>query len=150
MMTCAQTTILFPHRVTLTEHKWVTLGERRGIGAADSEVQSTFQRYSAGREITGVATLIEFIDKKVIDVAFRWLGIDRRQHRDYLWNDTGNADRLADWYGHELVYCAERTNYYAWTGLRWQLDKFVEAEKRAEKATLEAKHITDSEKEKPS
>ena len=30
MMTCAQTTILFPHRVTLTEHKWVTFGERRG------------------------------------------------------------------------------------------------------------------------
>lgn len=23
-------TILFPHRVTLTEHKWVILGERRG------------------------------------------------------------------------------------------------------------------------
>jgi Bifunctional DNA primase/polymerase, N-terminal len=49
-----------------------------------------------GGEITGVPTLNEFIDKKVIDVAFRWLGIDRKQHRDYLWNDTGNADRLAD------------------------------------------------------
>jgi len=61
------------------------------LGAADSEVQSTFQKYSAGSEITGVPTLIKFVDKKVIDVAFRWLGIDPRQNRNYLWNDTGNS-----------------------------------------------------------
>ena len=122
------------------------------FGAADAEVQSTFRRYSAGSEITGVPTLNEFIDKKIIDVAFRWLGIDRKQHRAYLWNDTGNADRLADWYGHELVYCTDRRGYYVWTGQRWQFDAFVKVEKRAEKATLEAfveaKHITESERRK--
>ena len=84
--------------------------------------------------------------------ALRWLGIERAQHRDYHWNDTGNADRLADLFGHELVYCTERKNYYVWTGQRWQFDEFVEAEKRAEKTMLEAfaeaKHITDAEKRK--
>jgi putative DNA primase/helicase len=77
---------------------------------------------------------------------------DQAQHRDYHWNDTGNADRLSDLYGHELIYCTERNSYYVWTGQQWRFDEFVEAEKRAEKTMLEAfteaKHITDGEKRK--
>ncbi|MEJ7605647.1 MAG: hypothetical protein WKF37_05140 [Bryobacteraceae bacterium] len=92
------------------------------------------------------------MDKRVVDVAFRWLGFERAQQRDYHWNDTGNADRLGDLYGHELIYCTERNSYYAWTGQQWRFDEFVEAEKRAEKTMLEAlgeaKHITDGEKRK--
>jgi P4 family phage/plasmid primase-like protien len=122
------------------------------LGAANTEVQSTFEKHSTGGEITGVPTLIELFDKKVVDAALRWLGIDRAQHRGYHWNDTGSADRLADLYGHELIHCAERKSYYVWTGQRWQLDEFVEVEKRAEKTILEAfaeaKHITDEEKRK--
>lgn len=122
------------------------------LGVADTEVQSTFEKHSTGGEITGVPTLIELLDKKVVDAALRWLGIDRAQHRGYHWNDTGNADRLADLHGHELIYCAERKSYYVWTGQRWQLDEFVEVEKRAEKTILEAfteaKQMTDGEKRK--
>lgn len=122
------------------------------LGASDSEVQSTFGKHSAGGEITGVPTLIGLVDRKVVDVAFRWLGFETGQHRDYHWNDTGNADRLADSYGHELIYCTERNSYYVWTGQQWRFDEFVEAEKRAEKTMLdafaEAKHITDGEKRK--
>jgi len=121
------------------------------LGAADAEVQSTFEKHSAGGEVTGVPTLIELLDKKVVDTALRWLGIGQA-HRSYLWNDTGNADRLADLYGHELIYCTERNSYYVWTGRQWRFDEFVEAEKRAEKTMLEAfaeaKHITDGEKRK--
>jgi hypothetical protein len=103
------------------------------LDAADLEVQSTFEKHSAGSEITGIPALAEFIDKKVIDTALRWLGIERTQHRGYHWNDTGNADRLADSSGHELVYCTERKSCYVWTGRQWQFDEFVEVEKRAEK-----------------
>ncbi len=122
------------------------------LGAADAEVQSTFEKLSAGGEITGVPTLTELLDKKVVDTALRWLGIGQAQRRDYLWNDTGNADRLAELYGHELIYCAERNSYYVWTGRQWRFDEFLEAEKRAEKTILEAfgeaKHIADAEKRK--
>jgi hypothetical protein len=82
------------------------------LGAADTEVQSTFEKHSGGGEITGVPTLTGLFDKKVVDTTLRWLGIDRTQHRDYHWNDTGNADRLADLYEHELIYCTERKSYY--------------------------------------
>jgi len=122
------------------------------LDAADTEVQSTFEKHSVGGEITGIPTLVGAIDKKVVDTALRWVGIERTQHRDYHWNDTGNADRLADLYGPELVYCTERKSYYVWNGQQWQFDEFVEVEKRAEKTILEAfgeaKHITDAEKRK--
>jgi putative DNA primase/helicase len=122
------------------------------MSAADAEVQSTFEKHSTGGETTGVPTLIELLDKKVVDTALRWLGIDLAQHRNYHWNDTGNADRLADLFGHELIYCTERKSYYVWTKQRWEFDEFVEVEKRAEKTILEAfaeaKHITDAEKRK--
>jgi P4 family phage/plasmid primase-like protien len=122
------------------------------LHAADSEVESTFEKHSKGHEITGVPTLAELVDKKVVDTALRWLGIERGSHRAYHWNDTGNADRLADLYGRELVYCTERKSYYVWTGQQWLFDEFVEVEKRAEKTILEAygeaKHITDAEKRK--
>jgi putative DNA primase/helicase len=120
------------------------------LNAADSEVESTFEKHAAGRETTGIPTLAELIDKKVIDTVLRWLGVEATHHHSYHWNDTGNADRLSDLYGHELVYCTERKSYYVWTGQRWLFDEFVEAEKRAEKTILEAyaeaKHITDADK----
>jgi len=120
------------------------------FGTADSEVQSTFDKLVAGSQATGIPKLIEVIEKKVVDTALRWLGIDRAQKHSHLWNDTGNADRLADMFGHELIYCTERKSYYVWTGQQWQVDEFVEVEKRAEdtmrEAFADAKHITDSEK----
>jgi P4 family phage/plasmid primase-like protien len=120
------------------------------LGAADSEVQSTFAKHATDGKITAVPTLIGLLDKKVIDLAIRWLGLNRAQNRHYHWNDTGNADRLADLYGHELIYCTERKSYYIWTGQRWKFDEFVEVEKRAEQTMLgaydEAKHITDGDK----
>jgi P4 family phage/plasmid primase-like protien len=122
------------------------------LAAADAEVQSTFEKHSAGGEVTGAPTLSELLDKKVVDTALRWLGIGQAEHCGYLWNDTSNADRLADLYGHELIYCTERNSYYVWTGRQWRFDEFVEAEKRAEKTMLEAfaeaKQITDGEKRK--
>jgi P4 family phage/plasmid primase-like protien len=122
------------------------------LDAADSEVQSTFEKHAGSGEITGIPTLAEVIDKKVVDTVLRWLSIEREQRRDYHSSDTGNADRLGDLYGHELVYCTERKNYYVWTGRQWQFDEFLEVEKRAEKTILEAfgeaKFIADADKRK--
>jgi hypothetical protein len=103
------------------------------LGAADAEVQSTFEKHAADGAVTGVPTLTELLDKRVVDTALRWLGIGQAQHRGHLWNDTGNADRLADLYGHELIYCTERNSYYVWTGQQWRFDEFVEAEKAGRK-----------------
>src|SRR5262249_32968886 len=101
--------------------------------AADTEVRSTFEKHVAGGgEITGVPTLVELVDKKVVDTALRWLGIDRDRQRQYHGNYTGNAARLADLHGRELVYCPDRQNYAVWTGREWRLDEFVQVEPRAE------------------
>ena len=64
MMTCAQTTILFPHRVTLTEHKWVTLGERRGIliDARNGE-QTQSRRHAYIASLLGIPKFVVAVNK---------------------------------------------------------------------------------------
>jgi putative DNA primase/helicase len=68
----------------------------------------------------------------------------------YGWNDSGNADRLADAHGSDLIYCRERKSYYVWSGARWEFDEFIESEKRAEQtiraAFAEAGTIQDEKK----
>jgi hypothetical protein len=50
------------------------------LRAADIEVTSTFAKHSANGQITGALKLIGLLDKKVVDAAFRWLGIDQTQN----------------------------------------------------------------------
>ncbi len=75
------------HRV-LYQLLWPTNAQ---MSVADTEVQSTYQKYSVDVETTGVPTLIGLLDKKVVDTTIRWLGIDRALHRNYLRNRTGKA-----------------------------------------------------------
>jgi putative DNA primase/helicase len=54
------------------------------LAAADAEVLSTFARHQAGSEVTGIPTLLGFLDKKIVDAGLRWLAIDRDQRLDVL------------------------------------------------------------------
>jgi phage/plasmid-associated DNA primase len=44
------------------------------------------------------------------------------EERRYLQTDVGNADRLVDAYGADLLYCPEHLTYMVWTGQRWVPD----------------------------
>ncbi|MCC6591157.1 MAG: bifunctional DNA primase/polymerase [Bryobacterales bacterium] len=50
----------------------------------------------------------------------------------FLWNDSGNADRLIARYGEDLIYCGERKSFMVWTGYHWAVDEFVRVERMAE------------------
>ena len=69
---------------------------------------------------------------------------DRRQHRAEItgdkstWHDTGNADRLVEAHGHELMYCEPRDCFAVWTGKVWRLDKLLSVSKMAEQVILDA------------
>jgi putative DNA primase/helicase len=65
----------------------------------------------------------------------------------YLWNDTGNADRLADAQGKDLIYCPERKAYYVHTGRHWEYDDFRYVEKLAEQ-TMRAAYAEAGQMEK--
>ena len=51
------------------------------VGSADSEVQSTLEKYRGGAEVTGVPTLFSLMDKRVVNASLEWLGIERAQRR---------------------------------------------------------------------
>lgn len=60
------------------------------------------------------------------------------QQRDFLCNETGNADRLSQRYGDDLAHCEQREGYMVWTGKVWRFDKFVLSERMAEETMREA------------
>lgn len=72
-----------------------------------------------------------------------------RKRKRYFYNDTGNAERLADAHGEDLMYCEERDSFYIWDGRRWKRDKFILVQRLAEgvikAAAGEAAHMDKSE-----
>lgn len=51
-------------------------GARANLGAAEREVESTYQRYDDGHEITGIPHLKEMFDERVLPKALEWLEIE--------------------------------------------------------------------------
>jgi putative DNA primase/helicase len=49
----------------------------------------------------------------------------------YLMNDAGNADRLVNAFGRDLIYCPEH-GFMVWTGNHWAPDDFILVERLAE------------------
>lgn len=58
--------------------------------------------------------------------------------KSYLCNDSGNADRLVDAHGPDLMWCEERKSFAVWTGINWNLDKSIHALKLARGVLLAA------------
>ena len=42
--------------------------------------------------------------------------------KEYSFDDTGNANRLADLYGERLKFCYEKRNWFFWNGKNWEED----------------------------
>jgi len=45
--------------------------------------------------------------------------------------DIGNAERLVEWHGDDLLYCHEQRTWYVWDGQRWAPDATAEVRRRA-------------------
>ena len=73
---------------------------------------------------------------EVSDRADASAGIDRTTR--YMWNDTGNANRLVDAHGDNLLYCEKRDSFLAWDGRRWILDRSIHVSRLAESVMLAA------------
>jgi putative DNA primase/helicase len=52
-------------------------------------------------------------------------------------NDAGNADRLVDAFGRDLIYCPEQ-GFMVWTGNQWAPDEFILVERLAEQTMRRA------------
>ena len=54
--------------------------------------------------------------------------------QSYLRADTGNAQRLVDQYGDDLIYCEATGIWYVWDGRRWAHESRSAVVRRATKA----------------
>jgi putative DNA primase/helicase len=51
-----------------------------------------------------------------------WVPVQTEETEVRRATDTGNAERLAAWHGHELRYSYDRQAWYVWTGTHWEQD----------------------------
>lgn len=137
---------------------WNTSANREACAA---EVQATFDKYATGHEITGIPKLLTLIDRRVVEVALEWLGINCNSApasasvpdsalRAFPFTDSGNAERIARKFAGSIRYCAPQRSWYIWTGKRWEPDQTGEMLQRtkiiARELYEEAGRIEDADK----
>ncbi len=49
--------------------------------------------------------------------------VDQTKRDTYPFTDYGNAKRMVDWFGKELLYCDTLSQWYFWDGKRYQIDR---------------------------
>ena len=135
------------HQFVIVTYISVPSHDRTKLDRVDAAVNNTFATFERDQPLTGWPTLAQHVGKEVAAKATEWLGI--KLQSNYLWNDTGNADRLSDLNGDNLAHCEERNGYMVWTGQQWKFDSFVVSERMAEvtmrRAYADAAAIADAE-----
>jgi putative DNA primase/helicase len=103
---------------------------------SDGEVHSTYEKI-ANRAVTGIPTLTEHIDKKVVDAALQWLGMPlihnhtiRSEYAPIL-TEIGNAERFASRYGGDVRFCHQLNTWFVWDGKRLAPDEIAQVERYA-------------------
>lgn len=129
-------------------YRAVPTHDRAAVGRVKTEVSSTYKAMAEGVPFTGIPKLKEAIDKRVVDAVLKWLGISLPEQApaasdsaivtDRMCNDTGNADRLVEAHGADLMYCEQRECFAVWTGSHWKLDRSMIVSRMAEKVMLKA------------
>jgi len=92
-------------------------------------VASTVERREDGNGVAGWPKLATVIDPRVVKQARKWLGL--RLTSKPLLTDSGNADRLVDYHGHELRHVALWGKWLVYRDGRWQEDRDQEIVRRA-------------------
>jgi predicted P-loop ATPase len=82
----------------LATYQAISDHDRGALGRVAKSVEDTYQKYAEGSAATGVPTLGELIDKKVVSAALRWLDISPGSRT------TGNAQMS----GHAAVVLNDR------------------------------------------
>lgn len=132
-------------------YRAVATHDRTQLTRSDGEVHSTYAKIAADRAVTGIPTLAQHLDRKVIDAALRWLDIQtlpfsagqaagtqagpnpqRPEKAPNLLSgfdpeDVGNAQRLIAMYGPSLRYCHAFKKWLVWDSRRWEVDESDQA-----------------------
>jgi P4 family phage/plasmid primase-like protien len=118
--------------------------DRSALSRVAKSVEDTYQKHAKALAATGVPTLAEAIDKKVVSTALGWLGLDLVKRTGgnvhkvgyavlapeagagaipdllhFPFTDSGNAERLVAVHGTDLRFCADMKKWGTWDGRRW-------------------------------
>jgi putative DNA primase/helicase len=125
------------------------------LGQSEREVRASYEKFSAGEAVTGVMELRKFIPESVVFQALNLLGledqnVDREQQLPHT--DLGNAQRLVERHGADLLWCDDWRNWLVWDGRCWLRDNKQAVRALAHDTVramyLQASKITDADQRK--
>lgn len=131
-------------------YRAVPTHDRAAVGRVRTEVASTYRALSEGSPFTGIPKLKEALDKRIVDAVLKWLGISAADLApapraseaviitDRMCNDTGNADRLVEAHGADIMFCEQRDCFAVWAESHWKLDRSLIVSRMAEGVMLKA------------
>ena len=144
-------------RFCVAVYRCVSTHDPHAVARTEAEIRDTFRNASAGKSTTGIPTLQDRLDRKVVDRALDWLGIEPVPPRtqslptnrtstpqaprsgsidlvcgSFAAGDLGNAERLIAVHGSDLRYNHDFAKWLVWDGCRWSIDGAEEARKRAQ------------------
>ena len=122
----------------VTTYQAVRDHDPKAIQRVERSVENTFERREAGGDTTGIPTLKQHYDDKVLLAALGWLSITSKPDllREQL-NDHGNAERIKIFCGADLRYCHAMRRWLVWDGQRWAVDATQQSRKLAKGAMLQ-------------
>jgi putative DNA primase/helicase len=91
-------------------------------------IESTYDRAERGEHYTGMPTLEEFIDPKIVVIVKKQLGLKKGTGGDigpdgYPLSDIGNAERFVVKWGGQVVYCDDQGQWWLYGGRWWEQDR---------------------------
>jgi P4 family phage/plasmid primase-like protien len=113
------------------------------LGDRLKAVGSTFEGFGDGKEVTGIPTLADLLEKRVVAAFVSWLSLrDHSILRELETSvpkaqpapdgciplahpptDLGNGERFNDQHRHEARYSYRRSTWFSWVGTHWQQDQ---------------------------
>lgn len=141
-------------------YRAVSTHDPAALARSDGEIHSTYEKIAADRAATGIPTLTQHLDKKVVHAALQWLDIhtlpfsaglaaDTRPEPDmqrptelpnligHLFNDYGNAQRVITLHGAIMRYCHASETWLHWKDGHWATDEDGRARRQSQDTIIE-------------
>ena len=105
-----------------------------------SDVRTTAQKLQSGQPVTGGPELAKLVGEDVVERVREWLGLVRATTCDLYASPTtasGNAERLIEFHGDDLLWLNETQSFLVWDDVRWKRDARDEAREMTRKTMIE-------------
>src|ERR1043166_3394297 len=118
----------FPLELAIHVHQAiyrVLWNDASDLDQAAREVRASYEKFNSGASVTGFTRLAELLPQIAVRQALEWMGASgggTASLDDIPFTDLGNAQRLIQRHGDDILWCEDWRNWLVFDGRRWLRD----------------------------